>query len=156
MFNLKIKEAVGGGGQGKAPTPLLNSDLRTPAVYKFFSLPSLPLSLIKGGDYNFRSGNTEHSPKLRMLCRLWEKLSKSSYCNKSIGLLLYLWCFGLPRDCKLTLVLFIFYRFQMQSSSILSSSDWSQRKAVCWVKFALKISFISSLENVCNHLINYV
>ena len=46
MFNLKIKEAVGGrGGQGKAPSPLLNSDLRTPAVYKFFSLPSLPLSL---------------------------------------------------------------------------------------------------------------
>ena len=41
MFNSKIKEAVGGGGQGKAPTPLL----RTPAVYKFFSLPSLPLSL---------------------------------------------------------------------------------------------------------------
>ena len=91
-----------------------------------------------------------------MFYRLWEKLSKSSYCNKSIGLLLYLWCFGLPWDCTLTLVLFIFYRFQMQSSSILSSSDWSQRKAVCWVKFALKISFISSLENVCNHLINYV
>ena len=39
MFDLKIEEAVGG-----TPTPLLNFDLRAPAVYKFLSLPSLPLS----------------------------------------------------------------------------------------------------------------
>ena len=118
MFDLEIAAAVGGGGRERSPTPLSNFDGRTPPWYKYLSLPQ-PSAAI-------RSKVVAIIFALEILSTRQIYANSAGYeksrqnCNDSISFLLSPCCFTLPLDCTLTLVLFIFYRFQMQSSSIFS------------------------------------